>query len=72
MTGYSLTLPNLTSREQQVLALVADGLTNTSIARRLEIGPSTVKKYVDHILTKLEAHDRAHAVAIAFRTGVMQ
>ena len=62
-------LEALTSRERQVLALVAEGLTNDEIARALFIGPGTAKTHVRHLLTKLDARDRVHLVIIAYRTG---
>jgi DNA-binding NarL/FixJ family response regulator len=62
-------LEALTSREREVLALVAEGLTNDQIARALFIGPGTAKTHVRHLLTKLDARDRVHLVIIAYRTG---
>lgn len=56
----------LTPREQQVLALLADGLTNKEVARRLGISENGAKRHVASILTKLNTPSRAGAVAIAF------
>jgi DNA-binding NarL/FixJ family response regulator len=61
----------LSYRQQQVLALIADGCTNLDIAARLGISPSTTKDHVDHLLDRLGATTRAHAVAKAFRAGVL-
>jgi DNA-binding NarL/FixJ family response regulator len=63
-------LEALTDRELEVLALVADGLTNDEIARYLYISPSTAKTHVRHLLTKLDARDRVQLAIIAHRTGL--
>jgi DNA-binding NarL/FixJ family response regulator len=57
----------LTDREQEVLACLTEGLGNAEIARQLSISPRTVDKHVEHILRKLEARSRLHAVALAAR-----
>lgn len=57
----------LTDREQEVLACLTEGLGNAEIARQLTISPRTVDKHVEHILRKLEARSRLHAVALAAR-----
>ncbi len=59
----------LTSREAEVLGLVAAGLQGTAIATELVLSPETIKSHVQNAMTKLGAHTRAHAVAIALRTG---
>jgi len=61
----------LTRREQQVLALVADGLTNTQIAKRLNISHETVKEHVQHILRKIGVGDRTQAALWALRKGLV-
>jgi DNA-binding NarL/FixJ family response regulator len=61
----------LTERELAVLRLVADGKTNGRIAESLDVAESTVKTHVARILQKLAATDRAHAVALAFRRGLI-
>ena len=59
----------LSNREVQILALVAEGNTNKQIARILGISEQTVKNHITAILLKLNANDRAHAVALALRRG---
>ncbi|MFK4791608.1 response regulator [Microbacterium sp. ZW T5_56] len=55
--------PDLTPREADVLALVADGLNNTEIAHRLFVGVSTVKTHINAIFAKLDIRDRAQVIA---------
>jgi PAS domain S-box-containing protein len=59
----------LTGREHEVIALVAAGLQGGEIAARLGVSPETIKSHVQNAMTKLGAHTRAHAVAIALSTG---
>jgi DNA-binding NarL/FixJ family response regulator len=61
----------LSRREYQVLQLIADGLENSAIAKSLFVSVETIRTHVKNILRKLHARDRAHAVAIAFRLGVL-
>ena len=61
----------LTPREHQVLRLLADGLGTKAISDRLHISPKTVNTHVQRLLVKLDVHSRAEAVAVAFRTGLM-
>ncbi|HEY3962885.1 MAG TPA: response regulator transcription factor [Gaiellaceae bacterium] len=61
----------LTAREREILQLLADGLSNADVAGRLFISQETVKSHVRHILTKLEADTRTHAVAIALREAII-
>jgi len=64
-------LDRLTEREREVLALVAQGLSNDEIAGRLYLSPLTTKTHVSHIMTKLAARDRAQLVVIAYETGLV-
>lgn len=57
----------LTAREREVLALLADGLDQREIARRLVISSKTCAKHIERILEKLKVHSRAQAVALAYR-----
>ncbi|HEY3748557.1 MAG TPA: response regulator transcription factor [Pseudonocardiaceae bacterium] len=61
----------LSRREYQVLQLISDGLENQAIAKTLFVSVETVRTHVKSILRKLHARDRAHAVAVAFRLGVL-
>jgi len=61
----------LTSREREILQMAADGLTNREIGSRLYVSVGTVKTHLDNIYRKLEVSDRAHAVAIALRRGLL-
>ena len=54
-----------------MLALIAEGLSNNDLARRLLLSPLTVKTHVSRILGKLSARDRAQLVVIAYETGLV-
>jgi len=60
-----------TPREIQVLQLIAEGLVNREIGKVLFLSEETVKSHVRHLLAKLQARSRAHAVAIGFRRGIL-
>ena len=60
---------DLTDREADVLALVAQGLSNVDIATRLHVGHATVKTYISRLLTKLGVTTRVHLVIYAYQTG---
>jgi DNA-binding NarL/FixJ family response regulator len=62
----------VTPREHDVLALVAEGLTNKEIGSQLRITEDTVKKHVQNIIWKLRAADRTQAAIIAFRMGLLE
>jgi DNA-binding NarL/FixJ family response regulator len=61
--------PALTTREDEVLRLLARGMTNVEIAAELHVAPGTVKTHVATILAKLGARDRLQAVIIAYESG---
>jgi two-component system, NarL family, response regulator len=63
---------NLTSREIDVLRLIASGNLNKQIADRLLISEETVKSHVTNILSKLGANDRTHAVTIGLKRGIIE
>jgi two-component system, NarL family, response regulator len=60
----------LSERELDVLERVEQGWTNECIAADLRIAVPTVKRHMDRVLSKLGARNRAHAVALAYRTGL--
>lgn len=62
----------LTERESQMLRLMADGLSNPAIARRLHISLPTVKTHIRHLFEKLGTSDRAASVAEAMRRGLLE
>ena len=62
----------LTDREIDVVRLIAAGNSNKQIADRLSIGEATVKSHVTNILSKLGANDRAHAVTIGLKRGIIE
>ncbi len=61
----------LSARQQEVLALVGDGLSNEEICGQLDITVETVKSHVQRILRRLGARNRAHAVTIAHKDGML-
>ena len=66
-TGFD----ELTSREHEVLQLLAQGLSNGEIGTQLYIGETTVKTHVTRVLQKLDVRDRAQAIVVAYRTGLV-
>jgi DNA-binding NarL/FixJ family response regulator len=65
------TLTFLTTREREVMQLVAGGLSNDEISQRLVISPLTAKTHVSHIMTKLGCRDRAQVVVQAYESGLV-
>jgi DNA-binding NarL/FixJ family response regulator len=65
------TLPELTERERRVLRMLADGLTNEEIGKRLFISPETVRTNVQKAMAKLDADTRTQAVATALRHSLI-
>jgi DNA-binding NarL/FixJ family response regulator len=64
-------LRTLTGREREVVALVAEGLSNEQIAARLVVSPATARTHVHRAMHKLHAHDRAQLVVVAFQSGLV-
>ena len=64
-------LRELTSREREAVALVAQGLSNEQIAARLSISPTTAKTHINRAMTKLHARDRAQLVILAYEAGLV-
>ncbi|MFB9364715.1 response regulator [Kitasatospora sp. NPDC001664] len=69
-TGPGAALPGLTAREREVLDLVARGLDNATISRRLVVSPKTVRNHLANILVKLQAASRAEAIVRAREAGL--
>jgi DNA-binding NarL/FixJ family response regulator len=69
--GLAPELDLLTDREREVMALVAEGLSNDQIAERLYVSPATAKTHVSRAMVKLNARDRAQLVVFAYETGLV-
>ena len=65
-------LDAITQREREVMVLVADGLTNDEIAKKLYMSPATVRTHVSRAMTKLGVRDRAQLVVLAYETGLVR
>jgi len=70
--GGSSRLQLLTRREREILGYLANGLPKKEIARLLEISPKTVEKHCDHLMDKLDIHDRVKLARFAIREGLTQ
>lgn len=68
---YEQPASDLTAREQEILQLIAEGLTNGAIASRLFISVNTVRNHVQSILAKLGAHSKLEALSVAIRDGII-
>ena len=64
--------PALTRRQREILQLYADGNSTARVARNLGLSAETVRTHTKGILARLQARDRAHAVAIALRTSLIE
>jgi DNA-binding NarL/FixJ family response regulator len=69
--GPAPRLDSVTEREREVLALIGTGLSNAQIAERLHISPATARTHIGHLLTKLQARDRAQLVIAAYEAGLI-
>jgi DNA-binding NarL/FixJ family response regulator len=65
-------LDELTTREREILRLIAQGLSNAEIGEQLFIGETTVKTHVTHVLQKLNLRDRVQAVVFAYQSGIVE
>lgn len=65
-------LTAVTDREREVMALAAEGHSNTEIAAKLFLSPLTVRTHIQRAMTKLHARDRAQLVVIAYQTGLVR
>jgi DNA-binding NarL/FixJ family response regulator len=70
MIQRPLVFPELTEREREILDLIARGMSNPEITRRLVVSPKTVRNHVSNILAKLQARDRAAAIVQAREAGL--
>ncbi|MCX5195656.1 response regulator transcription factor [Streptomyces sp. NBC_00249] len=70
-TATATALDNLTSREREAVALVAQGLSNDEIAGRMVISPLTAKTHINRAMAKLHARDRAQLVVLAYESGLV-
>jgi DNA-binding NarL/FixJ family response regulator len=66
------TFSELTTRESEVLSLLAHGLNQEQIAHDLQISPATVGTHIQRVLGKLDVHSRTQAVALAYQEGLME
>jgi DNA-binding NarL/FixJ family response regulator len=69
--GRSVGRPTVTKRQREILQLIADGYSTARVAKRLGLSSETVKTHNKQLLARLEARDRAHAVAIGLRNSLI-
>lgn len=70
--GHAPTVEELTQREQEVLTLIAEGLTSRQIAERLVVSPKTVDRHRENIMAKLNLHSRVELVKYAIERGLIE
>jgi DNA-binding NarL/FixJ family response regulator len=70
-TGVEPGLEELTNREREAVALVAQGLSNDQVAERMVISPLTAKTHINRAMTKLDVRDRAQLVVLAYESGLV-
>ncbi|MER5218770.1 response regulator transcription factor [Streptomyces flaveus] len=70
-TGIEKGMEELTNREREAVALVAQGLSNDQIADRMVISPMTAKTHINRAMAKLHARDRAQLVVLAYESGLV-
>ncbi|MET8909028.1 response regulator transcription factor [Micromonospora sp. NPDC004551] len=70
-TGTDAGMDELTNREREAVALVAQGLSNDQVADRMVISPTTAKTHINRAMTKLRARDRAQLVVFAYESGLV-
>jgi DNA-binding NarL/FixJ family response regulator len=68
----AVAFPELTVREREILDLVARGLDNTSVSRRLDLSPKTIRNHLSNVFTKLQVADRSQAIIRARDAGLGQ
>jgi DNA-binding NarL/FixJ family response regulator len=68
----SAKMSQLTDREREVLILLAQGLSNVDVAKKLSISEATVKTYLAHVMTKLGVREKSHAIIAAYQSGLVQ
>jgi two-component system nitrate/nitrite response regulator NarL len=71
-SGAELLADQLTTREVEVLQLLAEGATSAQLAEKLDVSPNTVRTHVQGILSKLQVHSRLEAAAFAVRHGLVK
>jgi DNA-binding NarL/FixJ family response regulator len=65
-------VPLLTTREQQVLEFVAQGLSAKEVAQEIDIAPRTVERHIENVRLKIRARNRTHMVSLALELGILR